>query len=135
MDFSKVNQTLRDEFNRALEKPPETLGATPDHTAKIAFYTDGSGSKGKCTRLTPAGWGWCSRQGNDWLVASGPVNTDPQHLKFIGAQPSRSNNTGELTAIIEALLFALEHDYGDVVIHSDSKWAILITNDSGHLET
>ena len=55
--------------------------------------------------------------------ASGPVTTDPNHLKFIGAQVG-SNNTGELSAIIEALLFALEHEYSHVVIHSDSQWAI-----------
>ena len=125
LDFSKVNQTLRDEFNRALKDPPQPRGASSDHTAKITFFTDGSGSKGKCTRLTPAGWGWCSKQGNDWLVASGPVSTDPQHLKYLGAQVG-SNNTEELSAIIEALLFALEHEYGEVVIHSDSKWAILM---------
>ena len=44
-------------------------------------------------------------------------------LKFIGAQVG-SNNTGELSAIIEALLFALEHEYTQVVIHTDSQWSI-----------
>ena len=125
LNFSKVDQTLRDEFNRAKKDTTVPVGPAPDHTAKLTFFTDGSGSKGKCTRTTPAGWGWCSRQGNDWLAASGPVSTDPQHLKYLGAEVG-SNNTGELSAIIEALLFALEHDYGEVVIHSDSKWAILM---------
>ena len=37
-----------------------------------------------------------------------------------------SNNTGELSAIIEALLFALENDYQKVHIFSDSTWAIQV---------
>ena len=37
-----------------------------------------------------------------------------------------SNNTGEITAIIEALLYASEHEYTHVHIHSDSQWAIKV---------
>ena len=124
LDFSKVDQTLRDRFNRTIQgQQLNEMETASDHTARITFFTDGSGSKGRCTRSTPAGWGWCAPQGNDWLDASGPVTTDPNHLKFIGAQVG-SNTTGELSAIIEALLFALEHEYSQVVIHSDSQWAI-----------
>ena len=35
-----------------------------------------------------------------------------------------SNNTGELSAIVEALLFAAEHEYTHVQIYTDSQWAI-----------
>ena len=81
----------------------------PDHTSRIVFYTDGSGTRGKCSAHTPAGWGWCAKQGEDWLKAYGPVITSPANSGYIGAAVG-SNNTGELSAIIEALLFALEND-------------------------
>ena len=35
-----------------------------------------------------------------------------------------SNSTGELSAIVEALLFAAEHEYTHVQIYTDSQWAI-----------
>ena len=125
IDFAKVDQTLRAKYNRAIQGIHELLEApVSDHTAKITFYTDGSGTKGRCSRSTPAGWGWTAPQQDSWLEASGPVCTDSQHIKYLGAQVG-SNNTGELSAIVEALLkFALEHEYTDVVVHSDSKWSI-----------
>ena len=123
IDFSKVDQTLRDSFNRSLRDPYPNLNPTSDHSAKITFYTDGAGTRGKATKRTPAGWGWCAKQGADWLQASGPVVTDNHHLKYLGAAVG-SNNTGEMSAIIEALLFALEHDYTRVHIHTDSQWSL-----------
>ena len=124
IDFSKVDHTLRDCYNRMIQgRADMTPPLAPDHTAKITFYTDGAGTKGKATRVTPAGWGWCVKQGQDWIDACGPVCTDPSHIKYLGARIG-SNNTGEITAIIEALLFALEHEYTHVTILSDSQWAI-----------
>ena len=96
-----------------------------DHTARITFFTDGSGTRGKCSAHTPAGWGWCAKQGEDWLKAFGPVVTSPANSGYLGATVG-SNNTGELSAIIEALLFALEHEYKRVQIFSDSTWAIQV---------
>ena len=124
IDFAKVTHALRAQFNdclkpRTVPQPLETM----DHTAKATFYTDGAGTRGKASRATPAGWGWALQQGSTWLEASGPVCTDPHHAKYIGARVG-SNNTGELSAIIEALLFALEHEYTKVVIYSDSEWSI-----------
>ena len=123
IDFSKVDQTLRDSFNRSLRDSHANPNPSLDHSAKITFYTDGAGTKGKATKRTPAGWGWCAKQGSDWLQASGPVVTDNHHLKYLGAVVG-SNNTGELSAIIEALLFALEHDYERVHVHTDSQWSL-----------
>ena len=124
IDFSKVDHTLRDCYNRMIQgRADMTPPLAPDHTAKITFYTDGAGTKGKATRVTPAGWGWCVKQGQDWIDACGPVCTDPSHIKYLGARIG-SNNTGEITAIIEALLFALEHEYTHATILSDSQWAI-----------
>ena len=45
LDFSKVDQTLRDEFNRAMKDTAVSVGHAPDHTAKITFFTDGSASQ------------------------------------------------------------------------------------------
>ena len=123
IDFSQVTQTMRANFNASLKPQLTPSTQTSDHTAKAVFYTDGAGTEGRATRVTPAGWGWALRQGSDWLEASGPVSTDPHHIKYLGSRVG-SNNTGELSAIIEALLFALEHDYTQVVIHSDSQWSI-----------
>ena len=81
--------------------------SAPDYTAKLLVFTDGSGSKGKCTSKTPAGWAWASPQPTGWLTAAGPVITDPYHTAYLGAMVG-SNNTGEISAIIEALLYSRE---------------------------
>ena len=86
------------------------------------FYTDGSGSRGKCSQHTPAGWGWCAPQGDGWIEACGPVITSPDHTAFFGANVG-SNNTAEVSAIIEALLYAIEMEYTRVIFHTDSTWA------------
>ena len=124
IDFSKVTQTLRAQFNESLKARPDPEPDVPlDHTAKGTFYTDGAGTKGKATRLTPAGWGWALKQGEEWLEASGPVSTDPPSHQVPRCQ-GRIQQYWELSAIIEALLFALEHDYQQVTIFSDSSWSI-----------
>ena len=57
-----------------------------------------------------------------WVEASGPVITDHNAPDYMGAEVG-SNNTGELTAIAEALLHAKEHQYTPH-IHTDSLWSI-----------
>ena len=49
--------------------------------------------------------------------------TDPRALHYHGATVG-SNNTGEVTAIIEALEYAHTHDHTAVTVYSDSEWAI-----------
>ena len=49
--------------------------------------------------------------------------TDHTHISYLGARVG-SNNTGELCAIVEAILFAIEAEYTQIIIHSDSQWAI-----------
>ena len=44
------------------------------------------------------------------------------HTAYVGATVG-SNNTGEVTAIVEALLFAVEHEYTHATVHTDSLWA------------
>ena len=114
LDFNQALRAILDHTATGSTPPPQKL--------PITFYTDGSGSKGKCSASTPAGWGWCAPQGEDWLEASGPVITSSDHTAYLGATVG-SNNTGELSAIAEALLFAVEHEYTHVTIHTDSLWS------------
>ena len=134
-DFTHVTQEQRAQFNLRVRKhlgqrpeEPSDPPTSSDHTAECTFYTDGSGTRGRCTAASPAGWGWCTeRTGEDgeleWIDASGPVITDPDHTAFLGARVG-SNNTAELSAIAEALLYAHEQSYHKIIIRSDSQWAI-----------
>ena len=93
---------------------------------KATFFTDGAGTGGKCRATTPAGWGWTGSIDHTAFEASGPVITMPDHAAYLGAAVG-SNNTGELTAIFEALLFAEAQGCTAVRIHSDSQWAIKVS--------
>ena len=117
------NAILRD-----LWDDPEQIDI--DHNSVIpgrkgVIYTDGSGSRGKCSRRTPAGWGFCYQQETQWVEAYGPVVADSDHLLYRGAQVG-SNNTGELTAILEALLHVIDHSWEAATIRSDSQWSIKV---------
>ena len=132
LDFSKATPELKRDFNRTLKASlgitqpptPSSPATSPDHTAEFDIYTDGSGTKGKCGPGTPAGWGWCfEREDGSWHDAWGPVITDPDHTAYLGAGVG-SNNTGELSAIVEAMLYAQEQSASRLRIYSDSQWAI-----------
>ena len=125
-NLSSVTPAQIRDFNIKLRESltgetPE-VSADTDHSA-LHFYTDGSGSSGRCSAQTPAGWGWCFKQGEEWQEACGPVPTTSDHSAYIGATVG-SNNTGELTAIVEAVLYAQQCQLSQAVIHSDSRWAI-----------
>ena len=128
LNFAAVDHTARYQYNETLrqilhESPPQQpYEATQSHS-HLVVYTDGSGTRGKATKSTPAGRGWCAPKGTDWTQASGPVVTDPRALHYHGAMVG-SNNTGEVTAIIEALEYAHTHDHTAVTVYSDSEWAI-----------
>ena len=110
-------QTFRSAYARPRDKPPAT-------THEYSVYTDGSGSKGRATTSTPAGWGLFIQQGHSEIVGQGRVNTDYSSPYFLGAQVG-SNNTGELTALMEAMLYFLNDTVkaSRVTIYYDSKWA------------
>ena len=64
------------------------------------------------------------------LTACGPVRLEHDHRLFIGAR-KLSNNTGELSAVVEALLWLLaECEAAEMlsdlpaVLHTDSKYVI-----------
>ena len=126
-DFANVTEGHKKQFNDILKEllleGPQTTTPATQHQKTGVFYTDGSGSSGRCTAKTAAGWGWTFQTDGSWRDACGPVITDPDHNAYRGAQVG-SNNTGEVTAIIEALLFAHAEAFTHVTIHSDSRWAI-----------
>ncbi|CAE7207039.1 NOX4 [Symbiodinium natans] len=41
---------------------------------------------GRCTKTTPAGWGWCTKQHGEWITARGRVETDHTARFYYGAQ-------------------------------------------------
>ena len=117
-------------FRAALDAGPADTSQTtpqprdPELRPHLRIYTDGSGTRGKATANTAAGWGWTYQDlDGEWVSASGPVITTRDHTSYLGAGVG-SNNTGELTAIIEALLYCAETDHTSVQIVSDSQWAI-----------
>ena len=127
LDLRQPTEQQRQEYNAIFrelvqEQPPSPSIAPPDHNATAHYYTDGSGSSGRCHKHTAAGWGWCSLQEGEWVDAYGPVVTDQDHNAYRGATVG-SNNTGEVTAIVEALLHAHQRAFHTVHIHTDSQWA------------
>ena len=100
-------------------------GPPPSREAVVQVYTDGSGSRGKCTSSTPAGWGFVRvTEGEVAHTARGPVTTDHTAAHYLGATVG-SNNTGELTAWMEAALYEIGRGSlpRELVFCYDSQWA------------
>ena len=126
LNASGLTPEQKDAFNLQLANLLDADGeprAPSDHAAIFKVYTDGSGSRGKATKHTKAGWGWCSQQNHLWITACGPVVTSSANSGYVGASVG-SNNTGEVSAIIEALLCTVEHEYTRVHVRTDSQWSI-----------
>ena len=120
-DNEQYNSILKELLE---EGPILPVTTTPNRTGLICeFYTGGSGSRGKSTSTTPAGWGWTRKIEGSLQDAHGPVITDTLHRDYHGATVG-SNNAGEVTAILEALLYARSVEATKVIIKSDSLWAI-----------
>ena len=129
LDYSssaRVRESLQASFRAAYATHAQTH--TTEGTREYTIYTDGSGSRGRATSASPAGWGVHIRQGHSVIEGYGRVNTDRTSAFFLGATVG-SNNTAELTAIIEAMLFLLHESSraAKVVIYYDSKWAAQMT--------
>jgi len=87
------------------------------------IFTDGSCFENRHNdKNTPAGWGVYVENGPELY---GPVITDDENRNHIGAEVG-SNNTGELTAIAEALywLDICDTTNRTTIIYSDSEYAI-----------
>jgi ribonuclease HI len=113
----------------------------------VLIYTDGSclGNNNVAINKCPAGWGAVAITncaGTEQFPADsdsahvlarlyGPVLLDPTHPQYLGAEVG-SNNTGELTAIGEALKWVdtceAISEGAAVVIRYDSKYAANIAN-------
>ena len=94
----KFNAVVNQLLFKTEKSPPPTVG-------KMTIYTDGGERNGK------AGWGALVLDKKTTIEASlyGPIITDDQDLLSCLAK-THTNNTGELTAIIEALLYVLYID-------------------------
>ena len=119
--IASFNKPFRSQYAGQTQMMSQT---TPQQ--HISFYADGSGSSGRATKSSSAGWGFVGYFRNSVIVeASGPANVDEQSPLFLEAGVA-SNNTGELSAIMEVLLY-LAHpgsQYGTATIHYDSKWLL-----------
>ena len=111
--------------------------ARPRHRAPTAFtkqytiYTDGSGPGGgkPSSASTPAGWGFLALGTHLEYEAAGAVVTDKNAVEWKGASVG-SNNTGELTAILEGAVWAY-HKVGltEAEFRYDSKYAANIAEE------
>jgi len=87
--------------------PAPGVRLAPPGFEQLWLYTDGScpGNQNVQTQRNPAGWGVCVvRPGGSEPLAElyGPVVIDQSDPGYLGAEVG-SNNTGELSAICEAL--------------------------------
>lgn len=103
---------------------------------EIAVFTDGAcaGNQNVAVTNNPAGWGACVVEGcsgeppvGGVAVAElyGPVDLDATSPHYLGAEV-KSNNTGELSAVCEALRWLIEHEPSSrpAWICYDSKYAM-----------
>jgi ribonuclease HI len=121
---------------------------------EISLYTDGSCKENdnKKEKTQPAGWGVAviegridnegkaTKEGKLTNTLYGPLITDLHKEFFLGTEIA-SNNTGELTAICEGLLWLKDHEKTrrPVAFYYDSKYASKVTtgeyraNENKHL--
>ena len=134
LDYAAEEEKLK-EFQRTFRAAhANSREREPPHKTEsyeYQVYTDGSGSRGQATSVTAAGWGVFMQQGHSYIEGYGRVNTDYSSPFYLGATVG-SNNTAELSAIMEAMLYLLQVKVkpGKVVINYDSKWAAQMTR--GH---
>jgi len=86
----------------------------------------------KATHKTPAGWGFVAMDTHVRHEAAGAVLTNPNDPRWLGAYVG-SNNTGELTAILEAAVWA--HHTPNVVsvdFRYDSEYAANLADENWH---
>ena len=120
--ISHFNSLLRAELSPLT---PAFSNEPPPTEPEVTVYTDGSGTHGKCSARTPAGWGWTlTADHHHFTDSAGPVITDAANPGYLGAQVG-SNNTGELSAWIESaisLLSSEAHLPSSITFVYDSQW-------------
>ena len=89
----------------------ENQGRPRDGRIGHNFYTDGSFER-KARNTSAAGWGFCALKDDKVLMeANGPVVIDRGSQYYIGAK-KKSNNTAEISAMVELLLYLHSIGYG-----------------------
>lgn len=89
----------------------------PNTLDRVCIFTDGSFVTTRNRKKSFAGWGFIvfdagppDLQSTQAFSAFGSVITIQTNLMYVGAQ-RLSNNSGEMTAIIDALLWLLTSDF------------------------
>jgi ribonuclease HI len=134
LDEPNVRQQFQAEVHNQIQEAIQGKGKTytraprgnEDAKRTIDIYTDGGCTlNGDNTKDTPAGWGIHINSEGHVTEMCGPVITDTTNKFFLGAEIG-SNNTAELSAICEALLWVWYTRPSDskIVIHPDSQYAI-----------
>ena len=127
--IDKYNATIHSQLKSADPYMEPSPLVTPPTSENYVIYTDGSGTGGRCNSTTPAGWGFVVITDQEISYeARGPVDTDPSSAYHYGAMVG-SNNTAEISALIEAALYLLGLSQlpAKVEFCYDNKWAADMT--------
>ena len=117
-----------------LARSRDATGESEQKRLTTVVYTDGSclANANVGAGQSDAGWAFVALE-NGTVVAerSGRVVVDSEGAAFRGAEHG-SNNTGELTAVIEAILWARNrtHPTDELVVRYDSQYAANMTDGS-----
>lgn len=108
---------------KRLRTEDSLLSGSSGRSGSVSIYVDGSciGNVHVRDQAQPTGWGVCI-QGAHTLELYGPVVTCRQSPFFDGAEHG-SNNTAELTAMIEALHWLMSSSVASATLFYDSKYA------------
>ena len=119
--WGKAFKLIKEERRQAVGGVEESRAKEMVDMGAIEIYTDGSG------QCDGAGWGWAAvLKDKEVFARRGPVVIDRKEKGWWGAE-ALTNNTGELTAIIEALRWVKEEGLRKVVIRYDSEYAASMT--------
>ena len=122
-EAQNLRAQLRSHMDRLLQPLlPQIHFCPTQQNVNIHLFVDGSYlDKGSFDNNAVAGWGVWIPEAN--LTFHGPVYTQRRHEMWIGAD-KRTNNTGELSAMIMALIWLWQSDFtGEAIIAYDSTYA------------
>ena len=147
-DTEEIKEDKKLRYNKIIQQELDLQkeGHTPEDSQELAgtstpllplyvYHTDGScKQQGNNHQFTPAGWGFVHGYPDSFSpLHYGKVCTRRDSPFYLGARIG-SNNTGELSAIAEAALHALETTPPTtaIKIRYDSKWAANIARGKWH---
>eukprot|EP01042_Synura_sphagnicola_P003840 gene3840-biopygen4131 len=126
----KLRGFADDETAHQADKDKSSSPIQAEGTRLVSIYTDGSYTQIVTEHELPAlaGWGYVAIDRESEVTvetARGSVSLDPMHVAFRGAT-LKSNNTGELTAIGEALTWIKSTPYTPERCHAHTNLMDLI---------